>query len=547
MKKLLLIIVAVFMYSLCIKAEPTTALTFNGTNQYVLLPNSADFRMTSSESLSFSMWVKPSTWTEAARFIGYRIGDDTQTGYEAYILSSGYACTATGITGTGSTGRPIDTVISSGDASGEWTHIVIVFDRTNGTGSAYVNGSAKAGKTLTSSMIFDSEQDLIIGAGHYNSAVTRYFPGDIANVRFYRGALTQAQAQADMNANSYDALSGELKSMCVAAYDLTNDFTSLSVTDLSGRGNNGELKGYTVPVMSGTISGVTVTQNTDYTGRSNEYDPILCANVQITSGNATLQSVEINLDGSTAVTDYAKVKIYKTIEATFDDRNAQNATLLGEFVPQAGNMTCQLTTQPTLTSGNNYIWVVAEVASDAVEGNKLDAALLNLTTSNESYSVAGGDPSGNREILLARKKMYAPGDNGSTAYRIPAMVILPDGKIVTAIDRRWNSESDLPNDIDIIARISEDGGYTWSQEYPIAEALDSNNGRGDCAMVVTKEGYIVAAFVGGNGLWASSESDPISSFISRSTDGGQTWSAVAEGGAGDITSQIWGSRCNGDK
>ena len=288
-------------------------------------------------------------------------------------------------------------------------------------------------------------------------------------------------------------------------------------------------------------------QNSDFTGRKNQYDPILSAAVALSDGTATLQSMDITLDGTTNVTDYAKIKIYTTgTAAKFDERAANGATLLGEFAPASGTMTCRLATTATLSPGTHYIWVVAEVAENAVEGNKLDATITSLTTDVETYTVVNGNPNGSREILLARKLMYAPGDNGSVGYRIPAMVILPNGNIVTAIDRRWNSESDLANKIDIIARISEDGGYTWSEEYPIAIASDANNGRGDCALVVAPNGDIVAAFVGGNGLWASSASDPIVSFISRSTDGGRTWTPVQEGGQGDITSQIWGANCGGD-
>lgn len=548
-KKLFLIFVGVLTSVLFVQASPNISLNFNGTDQYIRIPNSADFQMTASESLSFSMWVKPSAWTNAARFLGYRSGDDKETAYEAYILSSGYACTATGVaneTGTGGS-RPIDDVISNGNANNTWTHIVIVFDRVAGTGSAYVNGAAVSGKSLTSSMVFNSTRDLLLGAGWYDGQVTRFFSGNLGNVRFYKGALTQDQVSADMNANSYDALTAELKDMCVAAYDLSDDFTSLTVADLSGHNNHATLNGYTVSAAPGMITGVTVKQNSDFTGRKNQYDPILSAAVALSDGTATLQSMDITLDGTTNVTDYAKVKIYTTgTEAKFDERNATGATLLGEFAPAEGTMTCQLATTATLSPGTHYIWVVAEVAENAVEGNKLDATITSLTTDVETYTVVNGNPNGSREILLARKLMYAPGDNGSVGYRIPAMVILPNGNIVTAIDRRWNSESDLANKIDIIARISEDGGYTWSEEYPIAVATDASNGRGDCALVVAPNGDIVAAFVGGNGLWASSASDPIVSFISRSTDGGRTWTPVQEGGQGDITSQIWGANCGGD-
>ena len=200
-KKLCLLSVGVFTALSFLQAAPTQSLNFNGTDQYVRIPNSVDFQMAEDESLSFSMWVKPSAWTNAARFLGYRSGDDKETAYEAYILSSGYACTATGVaneTGTGGS-RPIDDVISNGNANNTWTHIVIVFDRVAGTGSAYVNGAAVSGKSLTSSMVFNSTRDLLLGAGWYDGQVTRFFSGNLGNVRFYKGALTQDQVSADKN------------------------------------------------------------------------------------------------------------------------------------------------------------------------------------------------------------------------------------------------------------------------------------------------------------------------------------------------------------
>lgn len=298
----------------------------------------------------------------------------------------------------------------------------------------------------------------------------------------------------------------------------------------------------TLPASAG-ISSVSVTQNANCTGRGNQYEPILSALITVTGDAAELTSVDITLDGTTDINDYEKVKIYSTgsdmlKSPTFDDKDGGNAVLLGEYEPQSGTMTCNLTTPVTLVSGFNFIWVVAAVSEDAKEGNKLDATLVSLTAGDETITVSNGNPDGSREILMISKLLYSPGDNGSTAYRIPAMVILPNGNIVTAIDRRWDSEADLANRIDIIARISEDGGYTWSEEYPIATASDAKNGRGDCALVVAPNGDIIAAFVGGNGLGASSVNDPISSFISRSSDGGKTWTPVEEGGQGDITSQI---------
>ena len=81
-KKLCLLSVGVFTALSFLQAAPTQSLNFNGTDQYVRIPNSVDFQMAEDESLSFSMWVKPSAWTNAARFLGYRAGDDKETAYE---------------------------------------------------------------------------------------------------------------------------------------------------------------------------------------------------------------------------------------------------------------------------------------------------------------------------------------------------------------------------------------------------------------------------------------------------------------------------------
>ncbi len=80
------------------------------------------------------------------------------------------------------------------------------------------------------------------------------FIGQLANFRVYRGALTADQASTDMN---------------------TNDYASL-------------------PAEDGYISGVTVEQISDFTGRKNQYEAILRARVLV-EGSATLNAVNLTL------------------------------------------------------------------------------------------------------------------------------------------------------------------------------------------------------------------------------------------------------------
>ena len=73
-------------------------------------------------------------------------------------------------------------------------------------------------------------------------------------------------------------------------------------------------------------------------------------------------------------------------------------------------------------------------------------------------------PDGYREIILIRKLLYAPGDQNVSGYRIPAMDLLPNGDIITAIDQRFIGEDDLPTQINLSSLRSEDGGYTWKDQ-----------------------------------------------------------------------------------
>ena len=136
-----------------------------------------------------------------------------------------------------------------------------------------------------------------------------------------------------------------------------------------------------------------------------------------------------------------------------------------------------------------------------------------------------------------RLRLYAPGDYGSRNWRIPAIRALPDSSLLVVNDRRKYNEGDLPEDIDIVARRSTDNGRTWSEPVTIVKGTGRGQGYGDPALVTTSDGDVICAFAGGNGFFASTEANPIRTFIARSHDSGQTWS-IPE----DITALIWGSK-----
>ena len=140
------------------------------------------------------------------------------------------------------------------------------------------------------------------------------------------------------------------------------------------------------------------------------------------------------------------------------------------------------------------------------------------------------------EPYITSLRLYAPGDHGSSNWRIPALC-LDDGTLLAVNDKRKYNESDLPEDIDIVYRRSLDGGLSWSEPQTLIEGTGYKQGYGDPALVQCENGDVLCFFVGGNGLWASTESDPQRSYVCRSTDRGLSW-----GEPEDITAQLWGSQ-----
>ncbi len=525
-------------------AQPAHYITFNGTDQYMRIPHNEDFNIATDQSFTVTGWVRNETYTSFPRYVCKRDMSVTGAGSER----SGYEFFGTGSAGqslglntpTSTSGHALSIYTGITVPAGEWMHFALVVDRPNNEIRIYHNGQTNSSWVApVNDWAVTNTHDVFIGAGNSGGQPVNFCNGSFGNVRFYNMALDADEISVDMRSDDLYDLHPGMANYLIAAYDFSTVWvTDNMLPDLSGHGHDGQMVNFNFGGAG--IWNVTLTQDTRKTGRGNENDVLLKATMTVDGNIAEveLQSVTLNLEGTTDLNDIEEIKVYSTGYAnSFDERHPQNATLLGTIHPASGDLTCNL--QGNLVMGTNYLWVVAHVADDATEGNMIDASLKSITTTEETYELANPSPSGSREIILAHTLLLQPGDYNSTNYRIPAVITAKDGSIVAVTDKRKYNEGDLPEDIDIVCNRSTDGGHTWSEPYTIALGTGVNHGFGDCALAWSNDDNgLIAGFVGGPGLWYSTPSNPIRTYICKSYDNGQTWTEPE-----DITHFIFGDNC----
>ena len=160
------------------------ALTFNGTDARVTIPDAPSLRLTNAMTLE--AWVYPTTVTSAWRDVVYK-GDDN------YYLSGTSAPSGRPAVGGIFAGSYGEAYATANLPLNTWTHLAGTYD--GGTLRLYVNGaevasSAKSGALSTSSNPLQIGGDALYG---------QYFTGRIDEVRVYNTALSAAQVQTDMN------------------------------------------------------------------------------------------------------------------------------------------------------------------------------------------------------------------------------------------------------------------------------------------------------------------------------------------------------------
>ncbi|MGN0032808.1 MAG: exo-alpha-sialidase [Candidatus Limimorpha sp.] len=541
MKRLSLVLL--LLSSLLSFAQPSHYMTFNGVDQYMSIPHHSDFNINSDESFTLTAWVKNVYYTEYPRYICKRDlnsnSGSERSGYE--FFGTGAAGQSLGLnTPTTTSGHALSIYTGLTVPAGEWMHIALVVDRVNDIIRIYHNGNTDAGWAASlNGWTVENTHDVFVGAGNGGGQPCNFCNGSFGNIRFYSIALDDNMITDDLNTDEISTLPQNMRDALLAAYDMDNmNVENNKMADISGNGHLADMVNFALG--DAEILNVSLVKDSRKIGRGDDNEVLLRAAVSYGGENASINdnSIVFSLEGTTDINDVETVKVYSTgATPVFDNRDLQNAVLLANVQPSLDMTDCQINAE--LVSGMNYLWITVEMADDATEGNVVDAKLYSVSIPSQTFEIENPSPNGNREIILAHTLLFQPGDYNSANYRIPGVITAKDGSLVAVTDKRKYNQGDLPEDIDIVCCRSTDGGHTWSEPYTIAQGTGYNHGFGDCVLAWTNDDDgLIAGFVGGVGLWSSTPSSPIRSYIARSYDNGQTWTEPE-----DITDFIFGSNC----
>jgi Concanavalin A-like lectin/glucanases superfamily len=160
--------------------EPDTAVSFNGTTQYVAVPYSAALNPT---TFSVEVWARPTGGSGTYR--GVMASRFYPKGWVLYAGGNNtwqfWVNNGTGMLSVSGGAVPLNA----------WTHLVGTFDGT--TVSFYVNGVLAGSRNVSSTYLPQTTQPLAIGQGAPRDGF--WFPGLIDQAAVYGSALTASQVQ----------------------------------------------------------------------------------------------------------------------------------------------------------------------------------------------------------------------------------------------------------------------------------------------------------------------------------------------------------------
>ncbi len=166
-------------------------INFTGTTGYAATQSLA---VDTSQGCTVSAWVKLTSSAANSTFVSQSDSAGNTNGLQLYY-SSGAQAWAFGRHNDDTTSTSYTSVYGTHAVTGQWTHLVGVFDADAEQLSIYVNGHLAGTKTYSGTM-WKAAGPLQIGRRLYQGAYGEYANAQISDVRTYPTALPPADAAA---------------------------------------------------------------------------------------------------------------------------------------------------------------------------------------------------------------------------------------------------------------------------------------------------------------------------------------------------------------
>ena len=128
--------------------------------------------------------------------------------------------------------------------------------------------------------------------------------------------------------------------------------------------------------------------------------------------------------------------------------------------------------------------------------------------------------------------VYVKGEGGYDTFRIPSVIAAADGSLLAFAEGRRTGASDT-GDIDLVVKRSRDGGATWSALEVIGDNGPNTYGN-PCPVLDARTGVLFLFSTHNRGtdrekdIIAGTSQSGRTVWVSRSHDGGKSWSAPAD-------------------
>lgn len=215
-----------------------TALSFDGSNDYVSVPHDASLNFT---SFTVEAWVKPNA-IQGCKIIGKTSASSAIPGFSMGLADNVLFCQAMNSWSTNVSATSTDAI-----PVGVWSHIAMSWS-SGGYLKGYINGKEVINVSSGSFSITNTNK-MIIGMAPWDNLNQGQFNGKMDEVRVWNDIRTQDEIKANMHRELAGTESG-----LVAYYKMSNG-SGTTLTDNSGNGRTGTLNNGPSWVLSGCFAG----------------------------------------------------------------------------------------------------------------------------------------------------------------------------------------------------------------------------------------------------------------------------------------------------